>query len=285
MRVRTSLAVGAGIALVLALATQATPNAAAMIGPPAMVSAPPSLPPTATIPSFLLPTPAPEPEPEFKPATIDPATYNLGHGPNISDAVVLTYDDCPASATAYQEVMAYARQHNIGLVIAPTGECYRWYLKRGLDLVQTARDNGQYVINHSDSHPNLKRLGYEKAKRQISGDVTSDYGRPPYGAHNATVDKAYADAGIRQWLWDVDTEDWRGKSRQSVVNYTVANACKGCTVLMHLQHKGFSVTALGQMKAGLEARGLVLCRAYRGWDNTGPVEPAPARLGDNALPC
>lgn len=32
--------------------------------------------------------------------------------------------------------------------------------------------------------------------------------RPPYGAHNATVDAVVASLGYRTILWNVDTVDW-----------------------------------------------------------------------------
>ena len=35
--------------------------------------------------------------------------------------------------------------------------------------------------------------------------------RPPYGAHNPTVDKIVREMGYHMVLWNVDSEDWRKK--------------------------------------------------------------------------
>lgn len=285
---RLRVAIGAGVALLLALASSpAAPSGASPQPSPAAVK--------QQIPAVQAPSALPSPfafhglpsASEGNAIKVNPKTYDKGHGPNLSTRVVLTYDDCPDDLANYQAVLAFAQQHNIGLVIAPTGECYGNFKKKhGVDIAALARQHGQYVINHSKTHPNLTELTYAQAKAEITGDIHSDYGRPPYGARDKTVDKAYTDAGMRQWLWDVDTNDWKkGKTRQVVVSYVVANACAGCTVLMHLQHKGFDVTAIAQMRDGLAKRDLHLCRAFRGWDNAGPVEPAPVNLGDSALAC
>ena len=48
-------------------------------------------------------------------------------------------------------------------------------------------------------------------------DIIADYlgrdwiFRPPYGAHNARVDKVVAELGYRLVLWNVDTLDWSAK--------------------------------------------------------------------------
>ena len=106
--------------------------------------------------------------------------------------------------------------------------------------------------------------------------VVTNYGRPPYGAVNATVDSAYAAKGMREVLWTVDTTDWTGKTAAQVVSYVVAHSTARSMVLMHMQWNGFYPTSLAQMQAGLARRGLALCRAYPG--------TAPVRTPDS-LPC
>ena len=217
---------------------------------------------------------------------IPDASYNEYRGPNLTSRIVLTFDDCPNSLTAFRQVVSYARHANIGLVIAPTGACYdRYKNSEGVDIAKLARANGQYVINHSRTHPQLPNLSYSQILSQLSGNVYADYGRPPYGAVNSTVRKAYAAKNMRIWRWNVDTEDWKGKSRSQVVNDVVRNATPNDTVLMHMQWNAFNPTAISQIKAGLEDRGLRLCRAYRGYDNAGAVAIAPQYLRNYALPC
>lgn len=208
------------------------------------------------------------------------ATYNINRGPNYTSRVVLTFDDCPRTLSAYVNVMAWAKRTNTGLVVAPTGDCQRKFRTlNGVNLATIARQNGQYAINHSISHPDLRTLSCAGVARQLGAPgVVTNYGRPPYGAMNAAVSCGYRLAGMRPWLWNVDTQDWTGKTRAQVVSHTVRFATRGSTVLMHMQWNGFNPTAIAQMKSGLAARGLQVCRAYRGTDNVGPVVTSPTYL-------
>lgn len=189
--------------------------------------------------------------------------YDKYKGPNRSKRVVLTYDDCPRSVAAFKAMVEAAHTLNIGMVLAPTGTCINDYKGRKFDLVDFARKNGQHVINHSNTHPNLTKLSKSQVIAQLGAPgVQSNYGRPPFGARNATVDAAYQAKGMRQWFWTVDTNDWRqGKTTREIVAYAVANSKAGDTVLMHMQHGGFNPAALKRIKDGLKAKGLEVCRA------------------------
>jgi peptidoglycan-N-acetylglucosamine deacetylase len=206
------------------------------------------------------------------------AGSSLEIGPNDSSRVVLTFDDCPSSLQETEDVLAFAERSDIGLVIAPTGDCISMFQSRyGVDLAEWARANGQYVINHSVSHRDLTTLNCDDGAAELGEPgVVTNFGRPPYGALNSAAHCAYAQRGMSPWLWTVDTRDWTGKSEWEVVASVVEKAEAGDTVLMHLQWNGFSPSAIGQMRDGLAERGLELCRAHPG---TSPVD-LPA-----SLPC
>ena len=201
--------------------------------------------------------------------------YNTYKGPNASKRIVLTYDDCPKTLKAFKDTVKAASELDVLLVLFPTGDCMR----SGKFDAKFARQHGHYVFNHSVSHPDLSKLSLSAVKKQLGKPgIVTNYGRPPYGAVNATVRKAYAQKGMRIWLWTVDTNDWRGKSRASIVKYVVKQAKAGDTVLAHMQHKAFNKTAIRQIKDGLAKRGLKLCRPYR---VDGRVATAPVKLTDN----
>jgi peptidoglycan/xylan/chitin deacetylase (PgdA/CDA1 family) len=191
-----------------------------------------------------------------------PTTYNIYKGPNYTSRVVLTFDDCPRSLSAFKATVQAAKKLGIGLVLAPTGDC----IKSGRFSASYAQSYGHYVINHSVTHADLTRLSYSSVLTQLSSPgVVTNYGRPPYGAYNTTVKNAYAAKGMRMWLWNVDTRDWDGPASQStVIKRAVGGAYKGSTVLMHMQHNGFNATALSQIKSGLASRGLSVCRPASG---------------------
>ncbi|MBK8460715.1 MAG: peptidoglycan-binding protein [Micropruina sp.] len=195
-------------------------------------------------------------------------SYSIYRGPNRSSRVVLSYDDCPTSLTAFKTVVLAAENLGIGLVLFPTGNC----ITAGHFDAAYARAHGHFVFNHSISHPNLTTLTYTQMKYQLgSPGVVTNYGRPPFGAYNSTVRKAYTAKNMRMWLWTLDTNDWKGYSRTTVVNNVIANATAGGTVLMHMKWNAFNGTALSQMKAGLAARGLSVCRNYPGTTPKRPV--------------
>lgn len=203
--------------------------------------------------------------------------YNRGTGPNYTSRVIATFDDCPTSISAFQAMVQAAKAAKVGLVLSPTGDCLTKFKAQGTDLAALARSNGQYVINHSVSHPDLTTLSYASAVQQLRAPgVVTNFGRPPYGATNTTVATAYTAVGMRQWTWTVDTRDWEGKTTADVVSYVTSQSKAGSTVLMHMQWNAFNPTALSQIKSGLAARGLALCNVYPG---TTPTRLPPA------LPC
>lgn len=184
--------------------------------------------------------------------------YSISHGPNRSNYVVLSFDDCPKSLDAFKQVVLGAQQLGIALSLQPTGQC----LQSGKFDAAFARAHGHYVFNHSISHPDLTTLTYSQAYAELgSPGVVTNYGRPPYGAYNTlNVRNAYAQRAMRIWTWDVDTRDWEGKSMASVVSYVIGNTGAGQTVLMHMGWNAFNTTALSQMKSGLANKGLGVCR-------------------------
>ncbi len=203
-------------------------------------------------------------------AAVPTARYSTSRGPNTSSYAVLSFDDCPRSSAAFRRVVRQAERLNIGLVLFPTGQCRR----AGRFSVAYARRHGHYVFNHSVSHADLTRLSSAAIRRELSSPgVVTNYGRPPYGAVNARVKAAYRAKGMRIWLWNVDTNDWRGKSRSRVVRYVVRNTRPGHTVLMHMQWNGFNGSALRAMRSGLARRGIKVCRNYPG---TAPAKPRGA---------
>ena len=206
-------------------------------------------------------------------------------GPNRTSRVVLTFDDCPSTLSNFKATIAYAASANIGMVLAPTGNCLSSFKSRyGVDLAALARAKGQWVINHSVSHPDLRNMSCAAAAAQLGGTgVHTNFGRPPYGAIDASVRCAYDRVGMAIWTWSRDTLDWSVKSKSITVARASA-ARPGETVLMHMQWYGFAPDSLRQIKANLAKRGVNVCRAYRGSDGAGAIVRTPVRL-PSSLPC
>jgi peptidoglycan/xylan/chitin deacetylase (PgdA/CDA1 family) len=214
-------------------------------------------------------------------------TESEARGPNHTDRVVLSYDDCPKTLTSFEEVIKYAKKENIGLVIAPTGGCLVKYREKyDVDLARLARSYGQYVINHSIHHRgDMKTLSCAAVARELRAPgVVTNYGRPPYGRIDDSVRCGYRQAGMKPWLWTRGSYDTTGKTKAQVVSSVAKIATKGGTILMHMQWNGFNPDAIGKIEARLADRGLKVCRAWRGEDNKGAVVTSPVRL-PSRLPC
>jgi len=203
--------------------------------------------------------------------------WDIDRGPNWTDRVLLTYDDCMSDPYRFIEVLDHATASNIGLLLFPTGNCITMYRNRfGLDLLEEIRSRGHWVGNHTISHPHLARVSRAEVARQIAWPETNIL-RPPFGSWNQMVYQVAAENGMRLMMWDLDTNDWRGpKAEQDIIDLVVTYAEPGNSVLMHFQHQAFTTNALSQIQYGLRARGIELCRPAPIWER-----PTPALIPDN----
>ena len=200
------------------------------------------------------------------------ATYSITSGPNTTKRVVLSYDDCPKSLASFKATLLSAEQQGIALVLFPIGTC----VKAGQFDVDFARAHGHYVFNHSAFHRKFGTLSPPQLDEELGPKgVQAAWGRSPYGQLSPEIRAAYARAGMRIWLWSVDTLDWSHNPAQAVVvQRAVAGAGPSGTILMHMQHNAFNPDAIAQIKAGLAAKGLEVCR------NQGPTG-----AGSRAINC
>ena len=191
----------------------------------------------------------------------EPLPWDIERGPNWTDRVLLTYDDCMSDPDRFIAVLDHATDIGVGLLIFPTGNCVLMFRNLwDLDLLQIIRERGHWVGHHTMSHPDLTRLGHNQLIAEITGNVDSNLLRPPFGSFNNRVVEAAISVGKSIVYWSLDTNDWRrGSTEESVVAFIIEYAQPGDNVLMHLQHAAFSENALTQIQAGLAARGLRVC--------------------------
>ncbi|QIK72355.1 polysaccharide deacetylase family protein [Propioniciclava coleopterorum] len=192
-----------------------------------------------------------------------------GHasGPNTTDKVVLTFDDCPKTLDDMKSTVTAIEALGVRVVLFPLGNC----IAKGTFDVDFARQHGMFVYSHSVNHPQLTKISDAAILKQLKPPaVQGTWLRPPYGAANAHVASVVASAGMKIWLWDFDTEDWRGKPQDQLVSEVVQYSEPGDTVLMHMQWHGFNADAVAKMKQGLAARGIELCGLNGPATATGP---------------
>ena len=75
--------------------------------------------------------------------------------------------------------------------------------------------------------------------------------RPPYGAYNDTNKE---ELNIPFILWNLDTEDWKYRDKDHIVNYFLNNASDGSLILVH-ENYAETVEALEEVLPILYDRG------------------------------
>ena len=96
--------------------------------------------------------------------------------------------------------------------------------------------------SHSDTHPHVNNLSYEKNIEEIEksndkiesiiGKRTNLY-RAPYGEYNNTVIKAATDKGYYTIQWNLDTLDYTGLTGSEMWNRLDLKLSSGDIILMH----------------------------------------------------
>lgn len=100
-------------------------------------------------------------------------------------------------------------------------------------------ESGSEIANHTYEHKNLEKLTPEEIFMQV--ELTNEYldqtigtrtklVRVPYGAYGGEVCQLVAYPVIQ---WNVDTEDWKSRDKNAIVEAVMAHAKDGNIILMH----------------------------------------------------
>lgn len=207
-----------------------------------------------------LPTAAPTSAPTVRPGG---PVYNA---PSASNKVALTFDDGP-NGWATDAILDTLGRNGVKGTFFVCGRPAN--TPEAGDRLRRMRDEGHTIGNHSFDHKQLPQLddgGIGWQLRTTSDIVQRETGlrpdifRPPYGEHNANVNRVAAENGMRNILWDVDTRDWARPGSGAIVNSAVNDARNGSIILMHDGggNREQTVAAVEQIIHGLRGRGFEL---------------------------
>lgn len=165
------------------------------------------------------------------------------------NCVALTYDDGPIAGKS-DNVLAALKKTRAAATFFQLGQNLRNNASTGRSIVSA----GMEVGNHTLTHPELtKTARLDQEVRGQSELMRQTYGfapmlmRPPYGAHNAVVDRAAGKTDQAVIVWDVDTKDWKTRSGPLTRTAALVGADHpGSIVLMHDIHD-----AAGQATEGI----------------------------------
>jgi endo-1,4-beta-xylanase len=171
--------------------------------------------------------------------------------------VGLTFDDGPTGSTS--TLLNTLRNNGVRATMFNIGQ--RVQQNPGAAQAQVAA--GMWVGNHSWTHPHLTQLSQAQIQSELSQTqnairsatgVTPQLFRPPYGETNATLKSVESSLGLREVIWDVDSQDWNGASTAAIVQ-AAGRLTNGQVILMHdgIQN---TINAIPQIMANLNSRNL-----------------------------
>lgn len=116
------------------------------------------------------------------------------------------------------------------------------WIEKFPEAVKKIYESGNEIANHSESHPHVNNLPYEKnveqitkcseRVKQITGNPTTLY-RGPYGEYNDTVLKAAEASNHITIQWNIDSLDYKGLTAEQMWERIGPKLQKGSIILMH----------------------------------------------------
>ena len=168
--------------------------------------------------------------------------------------VAITFDDGPGPYTnKLLDILNANKAHATFFMLGNNLEKYR-------SVVLNVYNSGNEIGYHSYAHTNFKRQDIATIKSELDQSnailknitgTTFSLIRPPYGSINNEIKEAIDVSFI---LWSVDTEDWRHKDSEYLLNYVLENIYAGAIILFHDIH-ATSVDAMTKILPYLYAEG------------------------------
>ncbi|MEU7176456.1 polysaccharide deacetylase family protein [Micromonospora tulbaghiae] len=171
--------------------------------------------------------------------------------------VGLTFDDGPTGSTS--ALLSVLRANGVRATMFNVGQ----NVQSNPSAARAQVDAGMWVANHSWNHAHMTSMSQSQMQSDLSqtnSAIQSATGvrpqlfRPPYGETNSTLQSVASSLGLRQVIWDVDSQDWNGAS----VSQIVSNAGRLQAGQVILMHDGIQNTrdAIPQIMANLSSRNL-----------------------------
>ena len=174
--------------------------------------------------------------------------------------IALTFDDGPGPGT--RRILRALESVDGRATFCMVGDRVR-------DYAQTARmvaSQGSEIATHTLSHPNLAKLSAGEVRAELEQSIAAieqvtgvrpGVLRPPYGSTSEDVQQVCREMGVVIANWNVDTEDWRVRDADAILNHVLDNARDGAIVLCHDLYPE-TAAAMEQAVEALAAQGYQL---------------------------
>jgi peptidoglycan-N-acetylglucosamine deacetylase len=164
----------------------------------------------------------------FQYASLWPTSQIFGRtlvAPRLPGELALTFDDGPNPAWT-PRLLDILAARNVRATFFMVGR----FVEAESALVRRVLDAGHLIGNHSWTHPNLARTGYNRVHEELlrTSDALGQiagrpirYFRPPYGARRPAVLRLARELGMIPVLWNAMTTDWRENSADRITRNLV----------------------------------------------------------------
>ena len=151
--------------------------------------------------------------------------------------VALTFDDGPDGKVTPQ-ILKMLKENNIKASFFFIGERVKAYPS----VVKQAFDDGNLVLNHSYTHPQLTKENETQIKQEILSTENEIFKiinkkpaiiRPPYGDVNDLVINVCNKLQYKAVIWSIDSMDWANDDENIIIKNIIDNIRPGDIILMH----------------------------------------------------
>lgn len=257
-----------------AVALASTPTAAPTQTPVDTPTPLPTATPTAAPTDTPIPTPTatPSPTPTPEPATGRPAAspdiVYMGYPttPDGKPQVNISFDVQGDPAQLYK-ILDILDQFGVRTTFFMQGE----WVKQYPEATQEIARRGHELGNHSWTHQDFKPLtAAEVAKeledtealvKELTGQTTKPYFRPPYGSRSDVSIKTAYELGWTTIIWTYGADEWReGATAQTIYDNVFGNAAPGALYYTHTDRQ-IIIDALPRVLQAFQDAGYALVSA------------------------
>lgn len=130
------------------------------------------------------------------------------------------------------------------------------------ELAKTIAEEGHEIGNHAYSHPDLKRMGPDSVKQELTKtnavvekilNIKPKLFAPPSGSYNESTVTIADSLGMKTILWSVDTVDWNKPRPEDMIQKVLTEVHGGALILMHPTQS--TVDGLDDIIRGIRERG------------------------------
>ena len=168
--------------------------------------------------------------------------------------------NCAWNADDIETILQTLKENDVKITFFMVGD----WIEKFPDAVKKIHEAGHEIASHSDTHPHVNKLSYEKNIEEIeksnekiekiTGKKTKIY-RAPYGEYNDTVIKAAQDNGYYTIQWNLDTLDYTGLTGEEMWKRLEQKIKAGDIILSHNGTK-HTAESLDQLLKNIKQKGL-----------------------------